>query len=236
MISIEGSERPIQFWVGASLKPFGANPYRESLFRVVLKSSRFQLFGGTYVERDSTMLTDREVLAAGRDKSIVRERAGYRWQPMYMGRDAYILEKWMSAIEYTGLTPAMYDMNYKDPETGLLSLGPYPRRGEFFNVWEFTPGYPTASAVESAIRMCLYSRKFTQCERCEAMIEADKKDRLDKRNRNADLILDSMPAFGLNPASTNPARKTPDDYKLRYAAHELGLPVGENKVFTQTPR
>jgi len=236
MISIEGEERKIQFWVGASLKHFGVNPYGEPLFRVVLKSSRYQLFGGTYVERDGGMLTDREVMAAGRDTSIVRERAGYRWQRMYMGRDAYILEKWLSPLEYTGMTPGMWDMFYKDEETGLLSLGPYPSRGEYFNVWEFKPGYPAVSAVESAIRLCLYSRKFTRREKRDAMLEADKKDRLDKRNRNVDLILDSMPAFGLKPASSNPARKKAEDYKLRYAAHELGLPVGENKVFTQPSR
>jgi hypothetical protein len=238
LLTIKGEDKKPQLWVGCSLKHFGINTYSEPLFRVVWAPSRMRLIGGKHTERDSKPLSDRELKAAGgHDNSIVREWVGYRWYPMYPRKQCYVLEKWLSPFEYGG-TKKTYEMQQTDAETGLLVSGPYPERGEYFLSHEFPEGYPASSAVESVIQMVLYGRKYTLEEKRQAMIEADKRERLALKKRNTDIILDSMPAFGLNSASTNPGRRKPEDYKLRYSAEDLqnklGFPIGNNKLFTKT--
>lgn len=239
MLTIKGEDKKPQLWVGASLRHFGINPYGEPIWRVIWAPSRMRIVGGKHTERDSKMPNDRELKAAGgHDHSIIREWVGYKWYPMYPKKQCYVLEKWLSSVEYGG-TKRVYEETQTDGETGLLVSGPYPERGEYFLSFAFSEGgCPTVSAVETKIQQVMYGRRYTQEEIKQAMIEADRKERLSMVNRAKDIILDSMPAFGLGSASTNPARKRPEDYKLRYSAADLqkkmGFPAGGNKIFTKS--
>lgn len=236
MLTIQGEDKKPQLWVGGSLRNFGVNVYGEPLFRVVWAPSRMRLIGGKHTERSGKMASDREMKAAGRDLSVTREWVGYKWYPLYPRKQCYVLEKWLSPIEYGG-TKETYELQQKDAETGLLVSGPYPTRGEYFECHQFPEGYPAFSAVESVIRLILFGRTFSIQEKKAAIVEADKRERLALVKRGTDVILDSQPAFGHVAASMpkpNPARKKAEDYKLTYAAEDLGLPVGHNKVFTKS--
>jgi len=234
MLNIIGEDKPVQNWVGTSLRHFGITPYGESLFRVIWAPSRMRMIGGRHTVRDGKPQIDRDVVAnGGRDNSVVREFVGYKWYPMYPRKQSYILEKWLSPVEYGG-TRENYETQQRCAETGLLVSGPYPERGEYFFCYEFPDGYPAVSAVESIIRLILFGRNFTIREKRDAILEADKREQLSIRKRATDVILDSLPAFGLKAANTNPSRRKPEDYELKYSANELGLPVGNNKIFTKS--
>jgi hypothetical protein len=235
MLNIQGEDKKPQFWVGASLRHFGTNPYSEPIWRVIWAPSRMRMIGGRHTERDSKPSPDREILARGRDISVVREWVGYKWYPMYPKKECYVLEKWLSSVEYGG-SKASYEASQRDPDTGLLVCGPYPERGEYFGAFWFPSGaYPAASAVEAKIRQIAFGKTFSYDEHRRANLEAEKKERRDLVNRGKEIILDSLPAHGLRATDRNPARRKPEDYKLRYAAEDLGLPVGHNKTFTRPP-
>ena len=198
-----------QHWVGASLKTYGINPYGENLFRVILASTRTQIVGMEFP-----------------DGFI-----GYRWQPVYPGKDHYVLEKWLSADDYCG-TMERWETDQRN-EHGLLTLGPFPNRGEYIGIHHFSPGYPATSAVETIINMALRSRPLTFQQRRDAMIAADKKESLAKVNSKRDLIMESLPAYGLTASSIQPAKRKPEDYKMRLTTKDLALPKGHNKFFTR---
>ena len=235
MLTIEGTESTPQLWVGGSLRKFGINPYGEPLFRVVRSSTITFLVGGKHTVREGEIPNDSQLAAnQGRDNSIRHEWVGYKHYPKYAaGYGAYVLEVWLSPFEFCKTTPEGWALQFRDEETGLLTLGPYPSRGVYEYRWDFGQGYPTVQAVESIIGMLIAGGNYTAAEKKAAILKSEEKDKLDRINRGKEIILESLPAHGFNPSSSHTGKKRPEDYKMRYSAQDLGLPVGNNKVFTR---
>jgi hypothetical protein len=196
---VQGNNQDPVLWTGGSLERFGQNPYGQNIWRVVWGPTRLYLVGGRW--------TDRE------EGKITRQVDEYRWIPRYGDADGWVLEKWLSAVEFAGSKEA-WDMQNLDPETGLEQLGPYPVRGEYESAWKF-PTYPTASAVELVIQMIQYGKqKYNQADIRAAhrqALEAREKER--GENLEA-MIRDAMPAFPLRGLSGSPYRSAPDPLRL----------------------
>ena len=236
MLTIEGQEGRPTLWVGSSLRQFGINPYGDPLFRVVWAPSRTMLVGGKHTVRDGAVANDAQLAANnGRDNSVRHEWVGYKHYPRYPGVNEYVLEAWLSPVQYGG-TPRQWELQQTDEETGLLVLGPYPQRGEYDVKWYFGQEYPTVSQVEKMIQVIFAGDRYTSAEKKAAMVEADKKAHLERVARNKDIILDALPGHGLNPSSSHPGKKRPEDYALRVSANDLGFPTQNNTIFTRRSR
>ncbi len=91
---------------------FGLNPFGEPLYRIVFASSRRNLAGPAWPGETE-----------------------FQWVPSYPAvKAAWVLERWHSAFEFTGMTRTSWDYEMVE------RLGPYPARGEYSLVWEFNLG------------------------------------------------------------------------------------------------
>ena len=230
MLSIRGQEKKPQLWVGASLRKFGINTYGEPLFRVVFSDSRTQKVGGKHTERSKKPASTAEIVANDGKDNYDSEWVGYKYYPLYHGKHCYVLEKWLSSVDFGG-TPKLWEIQQTDPETGLLVCGPYPSRGEYLGIHFFSPGYPSVSAVEAVIGMVLAGSNYTPAQKKEAMLKSQEREDLSRRNERLDKLKDAMPAFGFVPASTNPRRKNAEHYGVGQTPR--GFPQQQNKVFTR---
>src|ERR1700744_4313279 len=86
-----------------SLAKYGLNPYGKPKYRVVFAPSVKMLVGGEFPDGFS----------------------GYRARPAYSHvGDAWIIEKWKSANDYTQMSELDYNLKYRDAITGLCLTGP----------------------------------------------------------------------------------------------------------------
>lgn len=227
MVSIQGIEPTPSFWVGGALKHFGQNLYGKDNWRVVWGPSRYWILGGMWEDRgDKTPSTNTEILLNGKDTSVDRKVAEYRWVPKYP-KNAWVLEKWLSGFEYAGPRES-YAVSMRDEETGLLTLGPYPEKGEYEECccWY---RYPEVSEVEREIQMRVFGQQYSFRERREALIREIERDKARWSDRAMAIFKDSQDAFNNKPSNVRPGKKKPEDMKLPVAAEDLGLPTGDSK-------
>jgi hypothetical protein len=216
ILPVQGNDQEPVLWNG-DLTSFGQNPFGQNRWRVIWAPSRVYLVGGRW--------TDRE------EGKIVRTVDEYRWIPRYGGDEGWILEKWLSAMEYAG-TKEAWDMQNMDPETAIEELGPYPTQGVYEAAWKF-PAYPTASEVERCIQMVRYGKeKYSKADIRDAhrnALEGKEKARGD--NFEA-MVRDAMPAFPLRAISGSPYRSGPDPIRLTTKDLPRRMPQGD-KDFRQ---
>lgn len=149
-------------------KRFGTNLYDEPLFRIVWSDSRTDLIGGKWPDGASE----------------------YRECPRYPGLHNWVLEVWKSPVEYAG-TPAEYHATQWDAESGLLTCGPYPTRGEYVMVYTF-PFEPTITMVETIITAIKLSRDLTPGQRKQSIMEPLEKQKKQQDQRFDDIFNQSM--------------------------------------------
>jgi hypothetical protein len=226
MIVVGDSDRKPQHLPIGSLKFLGTNPYDEALFRVVWSESRHYLVGANHVIYDEAAggySDDKMLQHRGKDPNVVRREVGYKWLPLYPGRKCWILEKWVDPVSFTGCADhEQYRIRYEDPATKLMTLGPYPERGEFTECFAF-PNTPTATVVHDTINRIRAGWKYSFSEHKAANEEFLKKKQQDQFNKAKDIFLDSQQAFKNRPSNVRPGKKTKDKVKLRYTADEVGL-------------
>lgn len=229
MIPIRGEERKIQHWPsGMPMGMFGTNQANEPIYRVIWAESRLHLVGGRWKDRDSAMPNDAEVMLHGKDRSIVREVDEYRWVARYPGLKKWILEKWLPAFEYAG-SPERWELDTKDPVTGLLQLGPYPARGEYEMCYAFPS---TPAQVETVIGMLEKSKGISFGEKKRAIQENLDKEHAAYLNRVDEVVLGAQPAFGTAAVSGIPGKRRPEDVKLQLTDADLrNMPKGDGKFF-----
>lgn len=216
LIDINGSQPTIQHWP-ASLKIFGCNPYGESIFRVVRAESRYYLVGAYHVDYDGAPSSDRVVKAKGKDPNARQRVREYRWTPLYPGIHGWILEKWCSPQGFTGCDLETYNDRYKDPESGLLTLGPYPERGEFAQCHTF-PGEPTWSQIENTIYLIKAGWSYSYNDKRIANRDALEKKQKDTGEKRLDIMRDAQQAFRNKPTNIRPGKRTKDRIKLTHDA------------------
>ncbi len=156
--------KAIQVLPTVPMKRYGENPYSEALYRVVFSDSRTDLLGGKWPDGN----------------------CDYREAPRYPGiRGQWILEKWCSPEEYAG-TREEYERAQFDPDSGLLTCGPYPYRGEYVHCYTFpcVPGDGMIYQIVSALKI---SRDLTAGHRKQGIMEP-----LEKQEREREQRFDSI--------------------------------------------
>lgn len=149
----------VQVFPTIRTKRFGVNLYDEPLFRIVWSDSRTDLIGGKWPDGVSE----------------------YRECPRYPGVHAWVLEMWKSPEEYAG-TRENYEKQQWDPQSGLLTCGPYPHRGEYVMAYTF-PFEPNTGMAEKIITALKLSRDLTPSARKEGIfspLENQEKARSDR--------------------------------------------------------
>lgn len=216
LIEINGNCPTVQYWP-ASLKVFGVNPYDESIFRVVRSESRYYLVGALHVDYSGSPSPDRVVKATGKDPNVRQRVRQYRWLPLYPNLHAWVLEKWCSPEGFTGCSREIYEQRYKDPESGLLTLGPYPDRGEFAQCYTF-PFDPTWESISDRIYKIKAGWNYTYNDHKAANREFLEKAKKDTGNRRIDIMRDAQQAFMNKPTNIRPGKRTKDRIKITHEA------------------
>lgn len=214
-----------------SLRSFGINPYGDNLWRVVWGPSRNYLVGGAWQDHIGAIPSDAELSANNfRDNSLIREVIEYRWIPKYP--EGWVLEKWLSPIQYAG-TPVQWTITQMDHAAKLLTLGPYPSRGEYEACYHFpNDSEPSLSSVTNIIDMLVYGANYTPAERRAAIEAVEQGKKWDWKNRCEAIWDDSQGAFQNKATNINPSKRTAEKVRLDITAEELNLPSGEGKFFT----
>lgn len=207
MITVESEEKTPVLWPGGSLVSFGKNPFGGNLWRVVWSESRTYMFRAEYADGFQ----------------------GFRQIPLYTGKKCYILERWMSAYQYSKCTEESWNLHHSDQ-------GPYPSKGVYYGpCWEFE-GYPTLGAVEAIIGILTRCDEIPEWEKNLMMIKARETEKVMEINRAKEIILDSLPLTVTSGKLTNRFYEDAADLPQRFSAEDIqkmkGLPVGENKAFT----
>lgn len=202
---------------------FGTNPYGDPMFRVIWSESRYYLVGAAHRIYDGNPVDDRTLQSRGKDPNLTREETGYRWLPLYPGRGRWVMEMWKSPFGFTGCTPEQYEILYRDPVTNLLTLGPYPTRGEYAECSVQFQGLPSRDDVEKKIYLIKAGWNYSVAEKAAANREALQRSEKSKNDRFKDMFKDSQQAFNNNPVNIRPGKRTKEQVVINQSAEEAGL-------------
>ena len=206
-----------------SLKVFGVNPYGESIFRVIWSESRYYLVGVAHREYDNSgPCSDATLMKREKDPHLDREVVGYKWLPLYPGYGHWVLEMWKSPFGFAGCSKEQYEILYRDPVTNLMTLGPYPERGEYCQAHNFV-NEPTFSQVSQLIYLTKAGWNYTYKDHEVANKEFLEKKEKDKIRIFSDMFKDSQQAFNNKPTSVRPGKRTKEKVELKFTAQEVGL-------------
>lgn len=223
LLSVNGSDLVKQHHEKTLLRLFGANPFGENLWRVVWSDSRKHMVGGKWRDHSGKPADDAELLSKGHDPNFVREVTEYRWIPLYPGFHGWVIEKWLSALQFCG-TPMSYEMLQLDTSTGLLPL-PYPSRGEYLESQRLPPHMePGISFVTKIINMVRAGEKYKAADHKNAIVEGFAKKEKAQEARALDIWKNAQGAFNNAPQSGAPGKRTADKVQLRYSAEDVRLP------------
>lgn len=208
-----------------SLSIFGRNPHGENMWRVVWSESRYYLVGAehtTFDESAGGASKDSVLRVRGKDPNQVSRQSGYKWLPLYPGQARWVLELWKSPQGFTGCTPEQYEIQYRDHKTGLLTLGPYPSRGEFC-MCHFFDRTPSFDEICKQVNMRRAGWGYTYNDHLSANREHAEKQEKAKFARMEDIFLDSQQAFKNRPSNIRPGKRTRDKINIKYSAEDLKL-------------
>ncbi len=179
---------------------FGVNPFGENRFRIVLANSRRSLVHGQW-------------------NGAGTPRAKYcQTYPHIPGED-WILEEWLSASLFAGMTAEQWN---SDPN--MLSLGPYPHRGEY-QMCGNCGFHPDHLNIEKLIALVHAGDRYSWSEKLVACRNQATKDEIDRRCLREAIIRDALPSFGHAPFVAYGGRGGGRKSRVEYSANELGLPI-----------
>jgi len=235
---IGGSCPSLQQLPIGSLKVMGCNPYGEPIFRVVWSESRYYMVGAAHREYDGDPASDKVLRMRGKDPNLTKEHVGYKWLPLYPGPGRWVLEMWKSPMGFTGCTKEQYELMYRDPVTNLITLGPYPSRGEYVQCSVQLSPSPGREEILRKIELIKAGWNYSYAEKESANRAALEKSEKDKFNTFKDMFKDAQQAFNNNPSSVRPGKRTKEKYEIKVTAEEAGLArvSGFNAGTPRTPR
>jgi hypothetical protein len=144
-----------------------------------------------------TDYTDKE------SKHILREVAEYRRVPRYGSLQRWVLEKWCPPEMYG--TPELWDEENLDENSGLLTLGPFPNRGEYEHVYTFEVNGQyvplNSSTLEAICYLVEKSRESSFREKKNALEEQQARENRALLSRQEDILKDARGAFNNQPMS-----------------------------------
>jgi hypothetical protein len=126
---------------------------------------------------------------------------------------------------FTGCTREQYELSYRDAETGLCTLGPYPERGEYCECSIQLPPEPTRESIIRIIYFIKAGWNYSYDEKKAANNKALEKIEKDKASQFADIFKDSQQAFNNKATSVRPGKKTADKVVIQRHAEDLRLPT-----------
>jgi hypothetical protein len=183
--------RNLRFWPLESMARFGQNPFGENIWRIVHAPSRRSLVHG---EGDKP-----------------------RWLPTYpQAGDAWVLEKWLSAYDFTRCTPETWNMS-------MTLLGPYPSRGEYELAHIFNPA--PLGEIEKIITLIEAGGRYSANENKNALKDELDKEKKDKQNYWHARLMDRMHAFGTAPMVGFGGGRGTKTKDIRLTAEEANLPT-----------
>lgn len=164
--------RSVTLFPGAQMARYGENLFAQPLYRVVFSDSRTDLLGGKWPDGNCE----------------------YRESPRYPGiKGQWILEKWMSAQDYAG-SREEYERAQWDADSGLMTCGPYPHRGEYVLCHVFI-STPTESMIGWAVHDNKISRGMTAGQRKQGIMQPLEQQQKAQDARFDDVWHESMGPF-----------------------------------------
>lgn len=188
--SVIGAPEPRHFPM--PMARFGLNPFNEPLWRIVFAPSVFYLVGGKWPDGviEYRMRPRYRELASSAPKD---KETGVPY--------AWVLEKWISAFEDSGMTESTYNLMFTDTSTGLLLNGPYPSRGVYHHVHTFDAVSPGDCNLEWIVGIIAKAKSNDPAQVKQAIDEHYAAEQKRKRAEGIDQARNSGPAFGMRPAS-----------------------------------
>lgn len=171
---------------------FGLNGYLDPLYRIVFASSRLHIVN--YQADDGSWRAE--------------------WRPRYRSiGDKWILEKWISAPEYYGMSRTRWEREYPNL--------PWQARGEYEQVHTFETCSPADANLEKLIMWVNEGKKRSRQDVKDAVRGEYDQETKDTQNEVDARIRNCLPAFGTVPmAGYGGGRGTKTDAIMR-SAEEL---------------
>jgi hypothetical protein len=218
-IQICGEIPEPRHWPLQPMTCYGTIPGRpDPLFRIVFAPSVKTLVGGEFTDPSTGAV----------------EFVGYQARPRYdyIG-DKWIMEKWVSAFEFTKQTELEYLAQWEDPVTHLCLTGPYPRNGEYQWVWTFktTDQIGAHGIVAALVNKAKYNN---QAANQAALRDAQAAAKKAKFQQSYDKMHDAQRAFGIRAANIGGRVKATKTMPPLQDARKLGLPVRGSHVLKPT--
>lgn len=181
----------LRFWPLESMARFGQNPYGENLWRIVHAPSRRSLVHGQ-----------------GRKP---------KWLPTYpQAGNAWVLEKWLSAYEFTKCTAETWNMS-------LTLLGPYPERGEYELAHTFNP--MPMGEVGKIITLINAGKRHSANENKNSIRADLDKQESDRQKYWHDRLMERTHAYGTAPIASSRVSRGTKTRDFQIAAQQTGLPT-----------
>lgn len=189
---------------------------------------------GTYVgggPLHRVVWSNTRTFLAGTTRELIREI------PMYPGINAWVLERHLTAFEFTGRSPEEWKLQ---ESTSSTKLGPYPASGEWDFCYEF-PYEPTDTMMSLWLTANRLSRELTAAQRKDSIMAPLLARQKRMHQKVEDMFDESMDGFRngrsrLVGADGGPIHSTRTkrlgDHKLKLSAQDLGMPMDDNSFFT----
>lgn len=191
---------PIPTQYPLPMSRFGMNPRGEPLYRIVYAPSVKKLVGGAFADGFT----------------------GYRVRPAYRHiGDEWVIEKWISAWDYTHMDEKQYESAYKDLETGLFKAGPYPGNGVYY--YCETIANPADCNFDKLIMWLEHAKQVDPRENQRALLESIDKAERDDAKQRYDWADDKKRAAGIRAANFGGRVKAQKSMPMEKSANELGL-------------
>lgn len=169
---------------------WGKNPDGKPLYRVVWSESRTWLLGGSWPDNGEIE---------------------YRHCPYYGGRQEWVLEKWLPAVEYAGAKESWgstIDHSLAAHGITVYTMGPYPSKGWYEHIYSFSGDAPPN--LDELAPLFEASKDYT-LEQLKAGVQLFHERKHQEWSDNFDdAVEDLAPAGGYAMTNLNPAKPTAD--------------------------
>jgi hypothetical protein len=146
----------------------------------------------------------------------------------------WILEKWISGWEATKMSPAEYERwGPRDPQSGMLIEGPYPRDGIYEHCWTFEK-IEDISGIDAIIGMINRGSKRSLSEIKANNRELDAKAEKQAAEERFLRCREVEPLYGVRAANFagRPKAVNHKSQRTPIAANHLGLPTKRGSVMS----
>lgn len=156
---------------------FGTNPFGDPNFRIAWGKSETHTVAG---------------------------KNGYE-ERLLCGLPCWLILRWVPPESYG--SPELWERQNKDPETGLLLLGPYPNRGKYevaiplYNkrmvngTLEFEAMELSHAIIDKIIPLMIKAQELTRAEKLAAMEQQEMEENTTLVNQIADRLNSDLPTF-----------------------------------------